>query len=124
MEACYGAGNGGSNSGGPGPGGPGGPGGFNGEGLCMNSQDGAVMESDPLMNSSCAQQCFTAADQAVCVGECLVAKGLSEECGFCMGSLIACSTEYCLTECMGGGPECQVCTDQACPEQSEACFAP
>ena len=121
MEACYGSG--GANDNGSGPGGP--PGGqLTGEGICMNPADGQVMESDPYMNSSCAQQCFTEADQAACVGSCLYGKGLSEGCAYCMGDLIACSTEFCLTECMGGGPSCQTCTDEACTEQSELCFAP
>ena len=115
MAACYGEMDGGS---GPGAGS------FSGEGLCMNPEDGEVMQSNPYMNSSCAQQCFSADDQAYCVGECLFTKGLSEDCAFCMGDLVACSTEYCLTECMGAGPECQECTNVACPEITEACFEP
>jgi len=27
-----------------------------------------------------------------------------------------------LAECMGGGPECQTCTNQACAELTAACY--
>jgi len=123
MATCYGEQAGGNNNpGGPGtgPGGPGGPGGE--PGLCSGEDDSALMQSQPSMNAICGQQCFSAEDQSTCIGDCLFTNGLSEECAYCMGDVITCSMTYCLAECMGGGPECQTCTNQACAEQTAACY--
>jgi hypothetical protein len=123
IEACYGAQQGGGDPGGtgPGPGDPGDPG-TGSEGLCSDQEDSALLQSQPGLSSICGQQCFTADDQSTCVGDCLFTGGLSESCAYCMGDLITCSMANCLSECMGGGPECQTCTNQMCTEYSVACY--
>ena len=122
MATCYGESSGGGSGPGTGPD-PNPGGGINGEGLCMNNEDGGLLESQPWLTSTCGQQCFQATEQSQCVGDCLMTKGLSEDCAYCMGDLVACSMSFCLAECMGGGPECELCSVANCAEESDACYA-
>ena len=101
-----------------------------GENLCINESDAAVLQSeDPDFDdliSSCTETCFSnQSNNENCIGDCLTdASDISSGCAQCYNAAMTCYFEDCFSICAeendseeNDGEECNSCL-------AENCFAP
>jgi hypothetical protein len=92
-------------------------------GACTNSADMAAIDAmdTAAVAESCGRSCF---GRETCVTECVRDMlGVSMECAQCFGDTGSCTTENCLTACLGGDEaRCTSCRREAgCIEEFETC---
>lgn len=98
------------------------------EGACTNASDSEVIDAlgeGGLTQgiTDCGMPCFFDGDKEGCIAECIEGNlGLSAECALCYAAPAACAMANCVSECLDGGNDCDLCrTDNGCQDDFTAC---
>jgi cysteine-rich repeat protein len=96
--------------------------------LCLNALDQEIIGLYGFyfgyLNADCGPSCISDADVAGCASACVQANtGLTQGCSDCQGAKVACSVEYCLSECGADpyGASCETCENAYCGASYRRC---
>lgn len=98
------------------------------DGACENETDCEFVESGEARNVAtvCGQSCNgePEAERAACAADCInMELGMTAECSTCYSTLVGCTFENCLAECVAdpAAAVCQQCQAQNCFDDFEDC---